>query len=181
MRRNQSGMTLVELMVVIVIIATLAAVTMVGIGGVIEATKAKGGSEQLAGAIRVARQYAITRANLHCIEIFPDSGGSAYRVREVIVNPGPPVTYNCGGAVVEPVPSVTDPAPKSILAHGQAMVTPLNQTIVFDSIGQVKNFPPGNPSVTLQVDANPTSCPKAPPMEVYVTVYGGVRVRSLTC
>lgn len=170
MRRNQSGMTLVEVTVVIVIIAILAAVTIVGIGGVIEATKAKGGSEQLAGAIRIARQYAITRGSLHCIEIFPDGGGSAYRVRQATVQPGP--TYVCDGTVVEP---------KADLAHGQALVSPLNQEIVFDGIGQVKNFPPGNPSVTLKVDANPSSCPKAPPMEVYVTVYGGVRVRSLVC
>lgn len=179
MRRNQSGMTIVEVMMVVVIIAVLAAVTMVGIGGVIEATKAKGGSEQLAGGIRVARQYAISRAGLYCIEIFPDASGSAYRVREATAVPGPPITYLCNGTVVDPL----TPAPndKTILAHGQALITPLNQVIVFDGLGAVKNFPPGNPSVSLTVDANPSSCPQAPPMEVYVTVYGGVRVRSLTC
>jgi len=170
-------MTIVEVMMVVVIIAILAAVTMVGIGGVIEATKAKGGSEQLAGAIRVARQYAITRGDLHCIEIFPDAAGSAYRIRVATANPGP--LYLCNGATVEPLTPAPDD--KTILAHGQALITPASQTIVFDPLGIVKNFPPGNPSVSLTVDANPTSCPKAPPMEVYVTVYGGVRVRGLTC
>ena len=184
MRPNESGMTLVELVVILAIIAILAVATYSGLGGILEATKAKGGSEQLAGAIRVARQYAITRGNLHCIEIFPTPApdtGSSYRIREVIVNPGPPITYNCGGTVVDPIPSVGDPTPMAHLAHGQAMVTPANQVVVFDPLGAVKNFPPGNPSVTLVVDANPTSCPKAPPVQVFVSLYGGVRVSTGTC
>lgn len=163
MRRNESGMTLVELVVILAIIAVLAVATYSTLGGVLEATRAKGGSEQLAGAIRVARQYAITRGNLHCIEIFPSGTGSAYRIREAS---GPPGT--CTGTVVEP---------QADLAHGQAMVTPASQIVVFDPLGSVKNFA----SVTLVVDAAPTSCPKAPPMQVLVTQSGGVRVSSGTC
>lgn len=169
MRRNESGMTLVELVVILAIIAVLAVATYSTLGGVMEATRAKGASEQLAGAIRVARQYAITRGNFHCIEIFPSGAGSAYRIREAA---GPP--YTCIGTVVEP---------QADLAHGQAMVTPANQVVVFDPLGTVKNFPPGNPTVTLTVDVQtpPCTAPNAAPVDVFVSLYGGVRVTSHTC
>lgn len=170
MRRNESGMTLVELVVILAIIAVLAVATYSTLGGVMEATRAKGASEQLAGAIRVARQYAITRGNFHCIEIFPSGAGSAYRIR---VATGPLDTCS-SGTVVEP---------QADLAHGQTMVTPANQVVVFDPLGTVKNFPPGNPTVTLTVDVQtpPCTAPNAAPVDVFVSLYGGVRVTSHTC
>ena len=51
-------------------------------------------------------------------------------------------------------------------------MSPNNLSIVFNAVGNVTNFAPGNPSVTLGVDTVPSVCLSS----VLVTLFGGVRV-----
>ncbi len=161
----QAGVTLVELAVVLVIITLLAIAIFPSLGNVLQVSEAKGAAEQVAGAIRLARQYAITRGINHCVA-FSGTPNTAFTIREASSD------TSCDGAVVQPTTTI---------GHGLAVILPADLSIVFDPIGNVRNFPPGNPSVTLVVDSNPTACPAATPMHVLVTLYGGVRVSSGAC
>ncbi len=159
--RNQSGVTLVELVVILAIIGILAAAVYASLGNVLPATESKGASEQVASSIRLARQYAITRGQNHCIQ-FAGSPNTTFRIRIA------PDNTNCTGAIVQ-----SDTA----IGHGLAVISPTNLSVIFDGIGVVRNFPPGNPTVTLAVDTSPHSCT----YNVLVTLYGGVRVTQGSC
>jgi prepilin-type N-terminal cleavage/methylation domain-containing protein len=159
--RNQSGMTLVELVVTVAIIAILAATVYSSLGNVLQVTESKGASEQVAASIRLARQYAITRGENHCIE-FVGTPNTSFRIRVA------PNNANCTGTIVQS---------STAIGHGLAIVSPANLSIIFDGVGNVKNFAPGNPTVTLQVDTSPHSCR----YDVLVTLYGGVRVTEGSC
>lgn len=74
----ESGITLVELMVTLVILGIIGGTAYVLLGNIIAKSQAKGVSEQLAGAIRQTRQLAITQANDHCITI----GTTDYTIRD---------------------------------------------------------------------------------------------------
>lgn len=167
-RHSQSGVTMVELVIVLAIIALLAAAVYPMLGNVLQSTGSKGASEQVAAAIRLARQYAITRAQLHCIQ-FVGTPNTGFRVREAST------TTTCDSTLVLPPPG-SSPNYKEI-GHDLAVITPANLSIVFDGVGNVKNFPPGNPTVTLSVDTDPHSCE----YQVLVTLYGGVRVTMGSC
>jgi len=155
--RTQSGMTLVELMVVLGIIVVLGAAIYPSLGNVLQVTGSKGAAEQVASAIRLARQFAITRGTNHCIR-FGATPSTHFQVRLA------PDDTNCTGAVVD----------EDDIGHGLAVLNPANLSIIFNPIGNVRNFTPGNPTVTLDVNTNPASCQ----MQVLVTLYGGVRAKT---
>lgn len=159
--RNQSGVTLVELAVILAIIAILATAVYPLLGNVLRVTSSKGASEQVAASIRLARQFAITRGENHCIQ-FQGAPNTSFRIRTT------PDTVNCAGPIVQD---------STEIGHGLAIVNPNNLAIIFDGVGVVRNFAPGNPSVTLVVDTNPASCA----YNVLVTLYGGVRVTAGAC
>ena len=153
--RNESGVTLVELAVILAIIGVLAAAAYAALGNILQVTGSKGASEQVAASVRLARQYAITRGENHCIQ-FVGSPNSAFRIRIASNN------SNCDGSLVQG---------PTTLAGGLAVVSPANLSIIFNGIGNVTNFTPGNPTVTLTVDTTPHSCA----YNILVTLYGGVR------
>jgi Tfp pilus assembly protein FimT len=162
MRRNQSGITLIELVVLLVILALLVAAIFPQLGNLLNVMKSKGASEEVAGAIILARQYAIARGSHHCVDFASAPPTTSYTIKVA----GAPTT--CAGATVE--------GPTTI-SQGAAIVnlfpTPSGGNfVVFSPVGDVSNFTPGNPSVTAGVDTDPASCLSS----VLVTLYGGVRV-----
>jgi len=166
--RSESGVTLVELTVVLAVIAILGAAIYASLGNILQVTGAKGASEQVAASVRLARQYAISRGQNHCIQ-FVGTPNTGFRIRVASNN------TNCDGVLVQPPPgSIPD---YTVIASSLAVINPPNLSIVFDGIGNVTNFSPGNPTVTLTVDTNPHSCAYA----VLVTLYGGVRWTKGSC
>jgi len=161
MWRRQSGVTLVELVVILAIIAVLGVAVFGALGNILQVTESKGASEQVAASIRLARQYAITRGQHHCIQ-FAGTPNTSFRIRIA------PDNANCSG---------TDVQSSTAIGHGLAVLDPNNLAIIFDGVGNVKNFTPGNPTVTVQVDTQPHSCR----YDVLVTLYGGVRVSQGSC
>ena len=167
-RRSESGVTAIELVVVLAIIAILGAAVYASLGNVLQVTGSKGASEQVAASVRLARQYAITRGQNHCIQ-FVGSPNSAFRIRIASNN------TNCDGVLVQPPPGAVPDS--TLIANGLAIVNPPNLSIIFDGIGNVTNFAPGNPTVTLTVDTSPPPCA----YNVLVTLYGGVRWTRGSC
>ena len=162
MRRcDQSGMTLIELVVVLAILSVMALSVYASLGNVLQVTGAKGASEQVAASIRLARQYAITRGQGHCIQ-FTGSPNTSFRILSTVDN------TTCAGAVVQDLREI---------GHGLAIISPTNLSIIFDGMGVVRNYPPGVPTVSLTVDSSPPSCP----FSVLVSLYGGVRVTQGAC
>jgi prepilin-type N-terminal cleavage/methylation domain-containing protein len=152
-RGGEAGITLVELMVVLVVIALLVATTYPMLGGVLDVLVSKGAAEQVASAIRQARQYAITEGANRCIA-FGTVPVTSYRIRET------PDSTSCGGAVRD----------QQQIANGAAVVSPTNLTIIFDPVGRIA--PATASDVTLTVDTQPPSCASI----ITVTPFGGVRV-----
>ena len=161
MWRSQSGVTLVELVVILAIIAVLGVAVFSSLGNVLQVTESKGASEQVAASIRLARQYAITRGERHCIQ-FVGTPNTSFVIRIA------PDNANCSGSIVQS---------STAIGHGLAVLSPDNLAIIFDGVGNMKNFAPGNPTVTVQVDTQPHSCR----YDVLVTLYGGVRVSQGSC
>jgi prepilin-type N-terminal cleavage/methylation domain-containing protein len=154
MRRDESGVTLTEVAVVLVVMALLAAAIFPALGNVLAVMRSKGAAEEVASAVRLTRQYAITRGNSHCIR-FSGSPNTFYTI------------YEDGGCATA-MPAHTNQA----IGHEFAVVTPSGLAIVFNPVGNVTNFTPGNPTVTLGVDTSPSVCLSS----VLVSLYGGVRV-----
>jgi Tfp pilus assembly protein FimT len=162
MWRNQSGITLIELVVLLVVLALLAAAIFPQLGNLLNVMKSKGASEEVAGAVILARQYAIARGTHHCIEFAGSPPTTSYTIKSTTS------TTACNGATVEGPTTVS---------QGAAVVTLFpapsgGNIIVFSPVGDVTNFTPGNPAVTAGVDTQPASCLSS----ILVTLYGGVRV-----
>lgn len=82
-RRDSSGVTLVELSVVLVLLAFLAALTLQGAGllqHALDAGRAKGASDSVVQAIRYARQRAITDAQDYCLAFRVVGGVGQYQL-----------------------------------------------------------------------------------------------------
>jgi Tfp pilus assembly protein FimT len=71
-RRDSSGVTLVELAVILVILTICAGITMQGAGllqGALGAGRAKGAADVISQAVRSARQRAITDSQDYCVAV----------------------------------------------------------------------------------------------------------------
>jgi Tfp pilus assembly protein FimT len=156
---GQAGLTAVELLVILAIIAVLAAAAYPRLSNLLQVMASKGASEQTAGAIRLARQLAITQGSNHCIEFGP--GGppyTKYRIRQA--NTAGTV---CDGAIV-PGYDWQD------ISHQETVATTAT-TMIFDPIGN-RILPTGSGNTSFTVDTSPSSCLSS----ITVTLYGGVRV-----
>ena len=165
MRRNQSGITLIELVVLLVVLALLGAAIFPQLGNLLNVMKSKGASEEVAGATILARQYAIARGTHHCIRFTGSPPITSYIIL-LTTNP-----LDCPDVVANRVEG------PSTISQGAAVVnldpTPAGgNIIVFSPVGDVTNFTAGNPAVTAGVDTSPASCLSS----VLVTLYGGIRV-----
>ena len=158
-RRNESGLTMVELVVILAIIAILAAAVYPSISNLREVMGAKGAAEEVAGALRLARQYAITRGNIHCVRF---AGNPTMFAVMQAVNNNP---ANCTTMVQSPRP----------IGHGQLAFNPnppmASLFFVFNPVGTALNVAPGPQE--LDIGMNAASCPRN---TVRVTRFGGVQV-----
>jgi prepilin-type N-terminal cleavage/methylation domain-containing protein len=161
-RRNERGLTLVEVVIVCAIIAILAVASGTLLGNVLSVLRTRGAAEQLATAIRLARQSAITAGEHRCITItqsppsFTITGGGN--------------NATCGGA------AVADLQGSGTLGGGSPLLWPVTPPadIRFDPVG--RTYPLGNGNnagTTFSMDSNPASCVTS----VTVTLYGGVKVQ----
>ena len=169
---RESGLTLIELAVVLTILIVLGAVAYPSLGNVLQVLAAKGASDEVVSVVRVARQNAISTGRNFCVDFGPTPSQS-YVIRDVGGS-----TTTCTGPAVESgllrdavmVAAITD-------AHG----SDTSHAIIFDPRGIVQNFAVDNPAVTLRIDTMSSLCPGAPPQEALVSIYGGVRVRAGGC
>ena len=150
---RQLGLTAVELMVVLAVIAILGFAAYPWLSNVREVLMVKGAAEHVAGAIRMARQLAITQDSNHCIEF----GSGQYRIRQADTTPA------CTGAVVSGYDW------QKFSESGTVVSTA--PTIAFDPIGN-RILPSGVTSTIFNIDTSPASCLNT----ITVTLYGGLRV-----
>jgi Tfp pilus assembly protein FimT len=145
----------VELATVLVLVAILGFASYSALSNVRETLLVKGAAEQTAGAVRLARQLAITQGSNHCIEF--GAGGTQYRLRQADDTP------TCSGAVVIGYDwqALSDSGP----------VASTGPTLIFDPIGN-RILPVGPGSTIFNVDTVPPACLST----ITVTLYGGVRV-----
>ena len=146
---SQAGLTLGELMVVLAVIAVLMTAAYPMLGNVLNVMVSKGAAEQVASAIRQARQYAITEGANRCIA-FGSTPVTGYRIREL----------DCASGTLRTQESI---------ANGAAVVSPNDLTLMFDPVGRIT--PAVSTNVSITVDTQPTSCASV----ITVTPFGGVR------
>jgi Tfp pilus assembly protein FimT len=157
---GQAGLTATELVIILAIIAILAAAAYPQLSNVLQVMASKGAAEQTTGAIRLARQFAITKGKNHCIEFGPSAPYRQYRIREANT-----AGTQCDGTII-PGYDWQD------ISHQETVVTTAT-TMIFDPIGNriLPTAPPIN--ATFSVDTSPASCLST----VTVTLYGGVQVQ----
>lgn len=157
-RRDRRGVTAAELMVVLAVVAILGLAAYPLLSNLREVLMVKGAAELTAGAVRLARQLAITQGSNRCIEFGPSGPpASQYRIREADDSP------SCAGAVVPGYDW------QNLSESGTVGTTA--PTLIFDPIGN-RILPAGPGSTTFNVDTVPASCLSV----ITVTLYGGVRV-----
>jgi Tfp pilus assembly protein FimT len=145
--------TAVELVVVLAVVAILGFAAYPWLSNFREVMLVKGAADQIASAIRLARQLAITQGSNHCIEF----ASGQYRIRQADTSPA------CNGAVVSGYDW------QNLSESGTVVSTA--PPLAFDPIGN-RILPSGPTSTTFNVDTSPSSCLSV----VTVTLYGGVRV-----
>jgi Tfp pilus assembly protein FimT len=157
-RTDQLGLTAVELMVVLALVALLGFAAYPMLSNVREVMLVKGAAEQTAAAVRLARQLAITQGSNHCIEFGPAGPPRThYRIRQADSTPA------CTGTVV--------PGYDWRTLADSGTVASTGPTLIFDPVGN-RIVPTGPTSTTFNVDAVPSACVSV----ITVTLYGGVRV-----
>jgi Tfp pilus assembly protein FimT len=157
-RTSQRGITAVEMVTVLVLVAILGFAAYPLLSNIREVMLVKGAAEQTAAAVRMARQLAITNGTNHCIEFGP--GGpprTQYRIRQADTSPA------CIGTAVSGYDwhDLSD----------SGTVASTGTTFVFDPIGN-RVLPAGPTNTTFNIDTIPPSCLSV----ITVTLYGGVRV-----
>lgn len=158
---GQAGVTAVELAVVLVLVALLAAAAYPQLSNILQVMTSKGAAEQVGTAVRQTRQYAITNGQNYCIK-FATVPSHQYTI-------GPTADTTAADCTL----SSTELTEKIGDGQGSALVSPNNTAIIFDPIGNVLNQGSTTPYVlTLMVDTQPASCATT----IGVTYYGGVRV-----
>lgn len=157
-RGDRRGVTAVELAVVLAVVAILGFAGYPLLSNVRQVLLVKGAVEQMAGGIRLARQFAITQGSNYCIE-FRSSPATQYQIRQADNVP------SCSGTVVDGYgwQDVAD-------SNGGSVVTTA-PTLIFDPIGN-RILPVGPTNTAFNVDTVPSSCVSV----VTVTLYGGLRV-----
>jgi len=131
-------MTLVEVMMILVLLAIFSAVFIAylpGLGNLLSVTKTKGASEEVAMAIRQARQLAITKAVDHCIEF----DNEEYEIFE----------GSCGGTSVEGPVTLSQGA--TVSGTDEFAFTPIGSTTAGTVTIEITD--PSACSVTLTVTA----------------------------
>ena len=169
---KESGLTLIELAVVLTILLVLGAVVYPPLGNVLQVLAAKGTSDEVVSVVRLARQNAVSTGSNFCIDFGP-TPSQTYVIRDVGGS-----TTTCTGPVVESG-LLRDAVMVAAITDAQGIDT--GHAIIFDPRGIVQNFAVDNPAVTLRIDTMSSLCPGAPPQELIVTIYGGVRVRAGGC
>jgi type II secretory pathway pseudopilin PulG len=111
----------------------------------------KGAAEQTVAAIRLARQFAITRGSNHCIEF----ASGQYQIRQA--------DTTCNGDIISGY------AWQALSESGTVVTTA--PTMIFDPIGN-RILPAGAGNTTFNVDTSPSTCLST----ITVTLYGGVRL-----
>ena len=160
-RREQTGFTLIDLAVVLALI-TLGFVIYPVLGDVLQVTAAKGASEEIAGALRLTRQLAITKGNNHCIKFGgPANANNEFHIKDIASS-----THCHTGTVVEGPTTIT---------KGLTVVSPDNKSLVFNAIGGSVDGSGNYIPATLCVAADATATYK---VQIDVTQYGGVRVKA---
>jgi Tfp pilus assembly protein FimT len=158
LRDATRGITAVELVIVLAVVAILGFASYPMLSSIRQVLLVKGAAEQMAGAIRLARQFAITQGTNYCIE-FRASPSAQYQIRQADNTPA------CNGAIVDGY------AWHDITDSGSGTVATTAPTFIFDPIGN-RILPLGPTNTTFNVDTVPSACLSV----VTVTLYGGIRV-----
>lgn len=162
-RRDSSGVTLVEMAVVLVILAIVAGLTLQGAGllqGALGAGRAKGAADNIAQAIRYTRQRAITDAQDYCVAFRVTGGG----VGEYEIYTGARSGTSCSGPSVEG--PVTLPGSATIGAAVALRFTPVSTV---DPVGPI--------SIVVTSTSEGASCS----VTLTVTPEGGTQLPGNSC
>ena len=162
MRRDSSGATLVEVMVVLTVLVILAGLSLQAAGllqSALRAGRTKGASDELASTIRSVRQRAISQAQDYCVA-FRNVGG----VCEYEVYTGARSGTTCAGTSVEGPVTLSGGA-----TIGAAVALRFTPVSAVDPVG------PTNVTVTTTSDG--VSCS----VTVTVTPEGGVLIPGTAC
>ncbi len=159
LRRRQAGLTMVEMMVVLVLIALLMAATYPFLGNVLDVMVSKGAAEQVASAVRDARQRAITEGESRCIQF---SGSPPYTIYEIRVASSTPA---CNGAL-----QATER-----IGNEAVVVTGSTLTLIFDPVGRrlAADGTVATTDAVITVQTQSLSCPGT----ITVSPFGGVRAQ----
>src|SRR5262245_5324156 len=162
---GQAGVTAVELVVVLVLVALLALAVYPSLSNILQVMTSKGAAEQVGSAMRQARQYAITSGQNYCIRF------ATVPSHQYTIGPTADTTAaNCTFVSDPDFPTRTEPIGDGA---GSALVSPSNQSLIFNPIGNVLNQGTSTPYVQqFVVDTQPAACAST----IGVTLYGGVRV-----
>lgn len=91
-QRKQSGVTLIEVVVVIVILGVLAALSVPAFNGMFTDQRVKAAARSVADAFMLARAEAIRTGNTHLV-VFQNAMGASDPIE--IIDDGAPATANC--------------------------------------------------------------------------------------
>jgi prepilin-type N-terminal cleavage/methylation domain-containing protein len=162
LRRSQSGLTLVEVAIVLGIVAILGAIGITALNALDSALLAggtKGASDQVVTAIRYTRQRAISEAQDYCIALRTAGGVGQYQI----------YTGGQSGGTTCTGPSVEGP----VNLTGDATI--VTRALRFTPVSAVD--PVGPTSIVVTGMRNGVSCA----VTLMVTPEGGVQVPGTVC
>lgn len=162
LRGRQAGLTMVEMMVVLVLIALLMVATYPLLGNVLDVMVSKGAAEQVASAVRDARQRAITAGENRCIQFVGSPPYTVYEIRVVQVAMS---TLTCDGTL-----QATEQ-----IGNEAVVVTGSTLTLIFDPVGRrlLSDGTVATTDATITVQTESLSCPGT----ITVSPFGGVRAQ----